>query len=638
MRRITCLLAVLATSGTAAAQHARYAREQPGPTENELSARVKPPPPITATSSGKPALDMEAVLSIESLRTPVRAEQEQILAQLIANTPDTEVEEKSDYYFRLGELYAKQQRFFRIKAMELTAQPQQTPALQQQARAASDSAKTYLLKAVKVYKGLTDNDAFRTYPKMDMALFFYAYTLQGGKYMKEARAVYDKLLKTYPNSKFVPEAHLAFADYYFASGQLADAEARYKMVLKFPKSSAYWYATYKLGWVRMNLGNTQDALAAFGKVIAATRTDAKQALLYEAARGDFATAYAKSGATNLSKTDDPYEAFSKLDRDAAIPLVELAADMALANGAYDRAIATYRALLAHHKTDPRACTWQYDIARATIALPTATPVMQATEIEALVHAFANQREPEGECGENASALSAEIAAAWHVEWTRTKDPATLRRAAQLYAAHAAAFPTDIDANASYGEVLWSLADAESDAKARSTLWKRSAEALSRAGNVAAARSAVLGWMNALDIIVPGDAKVALGSIPGKRPREIALAGQDAALVASLAAYQKLAGDMEDEQLPLMRLAVAIVLRKHRMYDAATTMLDELLAKHPQDPHAELAANLMLDSMVRGRMVDVLGDTVDAIAADTEFTTGKTELLANLTKLRVHATR
>ena len=71
---------------------------------------------------------------------------------------------------------------------------------------------------------------------MDMALFYYGYTLQGGKYMKEARAVYDKLLKNYPNSKYVPEAHLAFADYYFETGQLADAEARYKMVLKFPKS------------------------------------------------------------------------------------------------------------------------------------------------------------------------------------------------------------------------------------------------------------------------------------------------------------------------------------------------------------------------------------------------------------------
>ncbi len=625
MRRITCLLAVLATSGTAAAQHARYAREQPSPTENERSDRVKPPPPVAATSSGKPALDVEAVLSIDSLRTPVRAEQEQILAQLIAQTPDSDAEEKASYYFRLGELYAKQQRLFRIKAAELMAQPHQTPALQQQARAASESAKNYLLKAVKVYKGLTDNEAFRDYPQLDKALFFYAYTLHGGRYMKEARAVYDKLLENYPSSTFVPEAHLAFADYYFDSGQLADAEARYKMVLEFPRSHAYWYATYKLGWIRLQLGNTQDALTAFGKVIAGTRTDPKQALLYQAARGDFASAYAKGGIAG--KSDAPHEAFA-----------DLAADMALASGSYDRAIAMYRSLLARHKSDPRACTWQYDIARATLALPSATPAMQATEIEALVRAFASQREPDDECRANADAVSAEIAAAWHVEWTRTKDPATLKRAAQLYAAHAAAFPTDASANESYGEVLWTLANAEGDAKARSALWQRSAEAFSRVGNVDAARSAVLAWMNALDVVVPGDAKVELGKLPGKRPREVALGGRDAALVAALASYLKLAGDMDDEQLPVMRLAVAMVLRKHRMYAAATTALDELLAKHPDDPHAELAANLLLDSMVRGRQLDVLDDTIEAIAADTAFTTGKPALQRTLQQLRAHAAR
>ena len=99
-----------------------------------------------------------------------------------------------------------------------------------------DNAKDYMLKAVKTYKGLTDNDAFRNYPKMDMALFYYGYTLQGGKYMKEARAVYDKLLKNYPNSKYVPEAHLAFADYYFEQQPARRRRGPLQEVLKFPKS------------------------------------------------------------------------------------------------------------------------------------------------------------------------------------------------------------------------------------------------------------------------------------------------------------------------------------------------------------------------------------------------------------------
>ena len=67
--------------------------------------------PSAQDKTGLPAeLTADDVLSIEGLVGNIRSEQEQILAQLIDETPDTEVDEKSDYYFRLGELYAKQQR------------------------------------------------------------------------------------------------------------------------------------------------------------------------------------------------------------------------------------------------------------------------------------------------------------------------------------------------------------------------------------------------------------------------------------------------------------------------------------------------------------------------------------------------
>src|SRR6185503_11122214 len=151
--------------------------------------------------------------------------------------------------------------------------------LKADAASAQNKAKEYLIKAVKTYKGLTDNEAFRNYPKMDMALFYYGYTLQGGRYMDEARRVYDKLLKNYPRSKYVPEAHLAFADYFFEKGELANAESRYKMVLKFPQSSAYWYAMYKLGWIHLNLQRFQEALETFFQVAQNTKNDKKQEIL-----------------------------------------------------------------------------------------------------------------------------------------------------------------------------------------------------------------------------------------------------------------------------------------------------------------------------------------------------------------------
>ena len=339
-----------------------------------LSDKVKPIQTKPQDKSEfKPELTADAVLSIEGLVSNIRNEQEQILAQLIDQTPDTEVEEKSDYYFRLGELYAKQQRLFRLKAAELSIQvdkaktPQAKAQAQAQANKAAETAKQYLLKAVKTYKGLTDNDAFRNYPKMDMALFYYGYTLQGGKYMKEARAVYDKLLKNYPNSKYVPEAHLAFADYYFEQGQLADAEARYKMVLKFPKSSAYWYAMYKMGWIHLNLQRFQEALETFFQVANATKNDKKQEVLNRAAKKDFVRAYAEIG-----KADQAFNAFKRVDANYAMDMLQILADLYLEQGKSDKAIYTYRDLMKRAPTNKNVCLWQYNVAHAMLSMPGAS--------------------------------------------------------------------------------------------------------------------------------------------------------------------------------------------------------------------------------------------------------------------------
>ncbi len=216
------MIGLLIATAPVYAQKAKYTRNQDVKVDVKLSDRVKPIQAKPADpKDSKPALTADAVLSIEGLVGNIRGEQEQILSDLISQTPDAEVEEKSDYYFRLGELYAKQQRYWRLRSVEMVIAADNAKNAQaknkakQESAAAANKAKDYLLKAVRTYKGLTDNDAFRNYPKMDMALFYYGYTLQGGKYLKEARAVYDKLLKNYPNSKYVPEAHLAFADYYF---------------------------------------------------------------------------------------------------------------------------------------------------------------------------------------------------------------------------------------------------------------------------------------------------------------------------------------------------------------------------------------------------------------------------------------
>src|SRR5690349_4636452 len=80
-----------------------YKRNQDVKINVKLSDRVKPVQTKPQDKSEfKPELTADAVLSIEGLVSNIRNEQEAILAKLIDSTPDSEVEEKSDYYFRLG--------------------------------------------------------------------------------------------------------------------------------------------------------------------------------------------------------------------------------------------------------------------------------------------------------------------------------------------------------------------------------------------------------------------------------------------------------------------------------------------------------------------------------------------------------
>jgi tetratricopeptide (TPR) repeat protein len=320
-------------------------------------------PILRDISTVKPDIDADQVLSIQDLTTNIRAEQEQILTDLIASTSDSHVDEKSNYYFMLGELHAKQHRFWRMKSVELAQQADQSKNAKTRTEAdkAAEKAKQYLLKTVKTYKGLTDNEAFRNYPKMDIALFYYGYTLRSGKYMNEARNVLDKLLKNYPQSKYVPEAHIVFGDHFFETGQLGDAQARYQVALKFPKSAVYWYAMYKMGWIHLKLQRYQEALETFFQVAQATKSDPSREALTRASLEDFVRAYAEVG-----KPDKAFAAFQRVDAARALEMLQVLGHLyLLERGRPDRAIPIYQELLRAAPADPDACMWQYNIARAT---------------------------------------------------------------------------------------------------------------------------------------------------------------------------------------------------------------------------------------------------------------------------------
>lgn len=652
------IVGVLALTTSAWAQKAKYTRQQDIKVDVKLSDRVKPIVAKTPTEAKdqQPELNANQVLEVEGLVGEIRGEQEVEFARLIAATPDTEAEEKADYYFRLGELQAKQQRYWRLTSTDLLIQSDQAKNAPQKAKLKTDSAtaankaKEYLLRAVKTYKGLTDNEVFRNYPKMDMALFYYGYTLQGGKYLKEARSVYDKLLKNYPNSKYVPEAHLAFADYFFEIGQLDDAEARYRMVLKFPKSSAYYYAMYKMGWIDLNKQRFQDALETFFQVAQATKNDKKNEVLNRASKKDFVRAYAEIG-----KADKAYSAFQRVDQKYAFDMLEILADLYLSQGKSDKAIYVYQELMKQAPTNKNVCLWQYNIAHATLSMTGAGNADKVKEIENLVRLWGVLKgkktlpsSESQECHDNAAAMSGELARAYHSESAKTKNPETLAYADKLYKVYLQVFPDAEDFAQTqyfYAELLWSRAENEKTARLQTELWENAAVAFTdvvKLGKVEprlmkeSAYAAVLGWKNALN--VDPRKKEDIDPKADKKSDPKPIPEREQKMLAAFDIYINYIKDPKDDDLVAMKFTKANIYRRYAHFDEAIPIFMDILEHHKQHETAEYSANLLLDIYNNQARYDDMLVLVDKLDGDAKFLEGKDDLKATLTKLKGQSLR
>jgi tetratricopeptide (TPR) repeat protein len=652
-RTKVALVATLLASSSAWA-NGKYTRDQAVKIDVTLSDRVRPIQPRSDSTGTKPEVDADQALRHELDVSKIRDDQEAILVQLIAQTPDSDSDEKADYYFRLGDLYAKQQRVYRLETVEAqiavdkAKTPEQKAKAQNAANAAAQSAMRYLAKAVTAYKALNDNDAFRNYPHMDKALFYLGYTLQRADRVKEARAVYDKLLKNYPSSKFVPEAHLAFADYYFENGQLDDAEAHYKQALWSPTASVHWYAMYKMGWIDLNKQRFQQALETFFQVASSTKMDKNQEMLNHAAKKDFVRAYAEVG-----KPDKAFEAFRRVDSGYAFEMLQILADLYLDQGKSDKAIYTYRDLMTRAPTHKNVCLWQYNVAHASLAMPGWTNADKVAEIERLVKLWGALRAanvlPAAEakdCHDNAAAMSGELARAYHAESAKSDGEDIVVYADKLYSVYLATFPDAEDfAQTQYydAELQWSRADREKSRRLATERWEKAAVAFTdvvKTGKVdpklmkESALAAVLAWKNALDLDPRPDADLE----PNKGLQPLPIPAREQKMLAAFDIYIHYIKDPNDPELVGMKFLKAKIYRDYNHFDEALPIFQDILDHHPDHETAEYSANLLLDTYNRLGRFDEMLALVAELEGNTKFLDGKSELKARLERLERQSIR
>ncbi len=644
------VLVIAVLTGTAAAEQT-FTHSAHVTVNVSLTERAKPA--AKHDEVAQPGLTADDALHIEQLLGGVREEQAQILRELIEKTPDTDVDEKAEDYFRLGEIYAKQHREHHLLAIqaELAAghehDPDKQAKLTKTATSEAAEARARLVDAVKIYKALTDDERYRNYGNLDTALFYLGYTLQTGGFAKEARAAFAKLLENYPTSRFVPEAHLAFGERAFETGQLADAEARYRDVLKFPRSSVYWYAFYKLGWVQLNLGKAQDALATFYQVAEGTRTGSD--LLHRAAKHDFVRAYAEIG-----RADKALPAFQRVDKADALGMLATLGDTYLDQGKSDKAIFVFRQLITQQPRSPEVCAWQFDVARAMLSIGTTNDkvheIEQLVKLYAALHAHLPKAQA-SDCHDAAAEMSGELARAYHQEAEKTKNVELLGYSDRLYRAYLGAFRDAKDFGETqyfHAELSWLRAEMERVAPQLATQhWEAAAKAFTEVVETGAvdahliqvsADAAMLAWMKALAVdphtrpAPPDD--TAYTTIPQPRP----LPEREQKLLAAYDGYLAHVKDPKDAERVDVQFLKADLLRRFDHLTEATALFQDLLAHHKDHESAESAAQLALDSLNRLQRYPEMLAMARGLLADTGFLEGKDGLKTTLQKVQRQSLR
>ena len=105
----------------------------------------------------------------------------------------------------------------------------------------------------------------------DLALYVDGFLATEQGKQDEALDRFDRILEEYPESRFVPDAHMARAEAPFnGKYDYAGALAEYEKVMQYPQSDLYGLALFKSAWCHWRLGRSDEAAKRFLAVFEVT--------------------------------------------------------------------------------------------------------------------------------------------------------------------------------------------------------------------------------------------------------------------------------------------------------------------------------------------------------------------------------
>ena len=293
------------------------------------------------------------------------------------------------------------------------------------------------------------------YPLLDEVYYYLAYEYEQASDYSNARRVYLDLIQKTPNSKYIPNAYLAFGELFFneAMGdptKWEPAKQAYQKVIAKPPpdNKVYGYAWYKLAYVFWNQGDLPHALDAFKRTID-FGTQFPQlpnaTKLADSARRDLIPVYALAGSPT-----DAYNFFKNLSgdqqgsNDKTFKMMNDLGQNYLDTGHYPEAIALYKDLLVRDANSDKVCEYQSRITEATMAMKSGDKTAIVAELNNQFKRYStymqenHAADAKQNCASRTAAMSTETAMAWHLEAVGsnnqrgTGDPRTMDLASILY--------------------------------------------------------------------------------------------------------------------------------------------------------------------------------------------------------------
>lgn len=433
-----------------------------------------------------PALDYDKFrVGVELQVASIRHEQIESLKKILDITPPN-APDRAGLLFRLGELYWEESKFHFFEANRkdddyIRAMNAKDQAGMERAKAEKEDlinkSKEFAKIAMDQYSEIVQRH--KDYDRTDEVLYFLGHNLMEQGEDRKSLVAYKRLVDKYPKSKFLPDAYLAFGEYYFNNSKgkrdmLEKALENYKKAAGFPDNQVYAFALYKQGWCYFNMADYQKAMDMFKAVVlygelagdkGVEKDGGKsgKSTLIKEARNDFVRAYAQFGSPADARAE-----FGKLTGDKLEDrylMVKQLANLYYEDGKDKEAALTFNMLIKEKPLSPEAPGFQGKIVdcilragnkRMTVEqVRKLVKVMQEVEKSGVVKTD-KDKQALAEAKDLSERTLSNLAVTWHKEAQKTRDEDTFQLANEVYSDYLTLFsdnPKSYDMRFFWAELL-----------------------------------------------------------------------------------------------------------------------------------------------------------------------------------------